>query len=189
MANIYMGEQPIGTAAVVLNTADATATAADIMKDKTAYVGTEKVTGTHECATLEELLPELSNPAGAANIESGYQAIDANGMKIIGSLVNNTVTVTNVDSILSGYAQWKNYDITIPAIEGKENFIIMCMNHFSQDREYGHCFGIVGDYNFSYADVSYNPGAITRSGTSATIRVSTGKISYSAQTGWICIAW
>ena len=99
------------------------------------------------------------------------------------------LTITNVDSVLSSYAQMKNAPITIPEIEGKENFIIMCMNYFSQDREYGHCFGIVGEHNFSYAGVSYNPGAVTRDGTSATIKVSTGKISYSKQTGWICIAW
>lgn len=34
-------------------------------------------------------LPELTNPAGAANIESGYEAIDGNGNKITGTKSNS----------------------------------------------------------------------------------------------------
>lgn len=60
MANMYMGDQALGTVSVVLNTADATATAADILKDKTAYVGDKKVVGTHECEPAENLDTELS---------------------------------------------------------------------------------------------------------------------------------
>lgn len=34
-------------------------------------------------------LPELTNPAGAANIESGYEAIDGSGNKITGTKSNS----------------------------------------------------------------------------------------------------
>lgn len=39
-----------GKAGNNLDTSDATATADDILKDKTAYVNGEKITGTHECS-------------------------------------------------------------------------------------------------------------------------------------------
>lgn len=50
-------------------------------------------------------LPELMNPAGAENIQSGYEAIDGSGNKIMGALESvQTVTLTPSMSVsLRGY--------------------------------------------------------------------------------------
>lgn len=50
-------------------------------------------------------LPELTNPAGAENIQSGYEAIDGSGNKIMGALESvQTVTLTPSISVsLVGY--------------------------------------------------------------------------------------
>ena len=50
-------------------------------------------------------LPELTNPAGAENIQSGYEAIDGSGNKIMGALESvQTVTLTPSISVsLRGY--------------------------------------------------------------------------------------
>lgn len=91
-----------------LDTSDATAVSSDISTGKTAYVNGEKITGNGEMArdlaseisTQDDLitqivaaldgkvgveLPVLSNPAGAANIENGYEAIGGSGNKITGT--------------------------------------------------------------------------------------------------------
>lgn len=182
-----------GTASIVADNFPTAISSIEVKENLTSELSTQdgliSQINTALAGKVGKELPVLSNPAGAGNIEAGYQAIDGQGNLMIGTFVPESVTVTNVDSVLSNYSQMKNTPITIPAIEGKANFIIMCMNYFSQDRDYGHCFGIVGDNNFSYAGVSYNPGAITREGLSATFKLSTGKIAYSSQTGWICVAW
>lgn len=48
--------------------------------------------------SIEELLPSLDNPAGAANIVSGYEAIDQNGNKVIG-----TYEGVNINGIIESY--------------------------------------------------------------------------------------
>lgn len=86
MANMYMGDQVLGTVAVVLNTADATATALDILKDKTAYVGDKKIVGTHTCETLADMTSDAT--AVASDILSGEIAY-VNGDKVTGTMPNN----------------------------------------------------------------------------------------------------
>ena len=63
-------------------TADADATTGDILNGKTAYVKGEKITGTHECATLAEMTADAT--ATAADIVSGKTAY-ADGNKITGT--------------------------------------------------------------------------------------------------------
>lgn len=46
------------------------------------------------------VLPELSNPAGAANIQSGYQAINGEGEVVTGK----AITATAVDVRISNYS-------------------------------------------------------------------------------------
>ena len=43
-------------------------------------------------------LPELTNPAGASNIESGYEAIDENGNKITGTKLDSKITNFSISS-------------------------------------------------------------------------------------------
>lgn len=108
MPSLYIGEQPVRTVALASNNDDATAVAADVMKDKIAYNQYGKIVGTAEPAedldsemTAQDSLieqiksavaskasvsyPTLSNPASAGNIESGYEAIDGSGSKITGT--------------------------------------------------------------------------------------------------------
>ena len=114
MANIYLGDQAIGTVAAVLNTADATATAADILKDKTAYVGNDKITGTMNNngavsqtlaaggsytipegyhngggkVTAQTLAAQTDGTATATQILSGQTAY-VDGVKVTGTMANN----------------------------------------------------------------------------------------------------
>ena len=51
----------------------------------------------------ETKLPELSNPADAENIQSGYEAIDRNGEKIIGTYTPIFKTNNDYYSVLRGW--------------------------------------------------------------------------------------
>ena len=45
-------------------------------------------------------LPELTNPAGAENIQTGYEAIDGSGNKITGAAtLKETVTITAINNL------------------------------------------------------------------------------------------
>ena len=118
MPSLYIGEQPVRTVALASNNDDATAVAADVMKDKIAYNQYGKIVGTAEPAedldnemTAQDSLieqiksavaskasvsyPTLSNPASAGNIESGYEAIDGSGNKITGTAtVGRQISIT-----------------------------------------------------------------------------------------------
>ena len=118
MANMYMGDQALGTVAVVLNTADATATAADILKDKTAYVGNEKVVGTHECATVEELTSDAD--ATAADIVNGKSAW-VGGQRVVGT--HECATVEELLPVLSNPATADIIPAGYESIDGLGNLM------------------------------------------------------------------
>lgn len=144
MPSLYIGEQPVRTVALASNNDDATAVAADVMKDKIAYNQYGKIVGTAEPAedldsemtTQDSLIeqiksavaskasvsyPTLSNPASAGNIESGYEAIDGSGRKITGTLEKvEIVKGTALTANNSPYVNNKLINLPI----GKKNGIV-----------------------------------------------------------------
>lgn len=83
---------------VALDTADGTAVASDIKKDKVAYVKGERITGTHECLNTADA------NAYASEILAGKTAY-VNGQKITGTMPNKGIyeAVVNKDTDNTNY--------------------------------------------------------------------------------------
>lgn len=101
------GAPIVGTNTYDANTADATATAAEILKGKTAYVSGSKITGT--MPNLGAVTGEIDSVAGKYTIPmgfhdgSGYAQIDAaDQAKIIPTNIREGVTVLGVTGTMSG---------------------------------------------------------------------------------------
>lgn len=62
------------------------------------------------------VLPELSNPAGAANIQSGYQAINGEGEVVTGTYVAPTVEYEflSADDVSMSYGSRFELTLTLP---------------------------------------------------------------------------
>jgi len=71
-----------------------TATEADLADGKTAWVNGTKITGAHQCPTLESMTSDAT--AAAGDILSGKTAY-ADGVKVTGSMVSRNTAITYLD--------------------------------------------------------------------------------------------
>lgn len=106
------GAPIVGTNTNDANTSDATATAAEILKDKTAYVAGSKLTGTMPNNGAETL--EIATKDGTPPIPMGFhdgsgkaQISAAEKAKIIPENIREGVTVLDVTGTMSGSDEMK----------------------------------------------------------------------------------
>lgn len=97
----------------LVNAEDATAVASDIMNGKTAYVGTNKVTGT--------ALNVMTNATGS-DIVSGKTAYTNGGVLITGTAFGEQTTATN-DDLISGKTAYTNSGSLLTGTAKKEKVI------------------------------------------------------------------
>lgn len=97
----------------LVNASDATATASDIKKNKTAYVGTQKITGTAFGS---------STNATASTIFKGKRAYTNTGTLITGTALATATTAT-ADDILDGKTAYTNAGVLLTGTAKKEKTI------------------------------------------------------------------
>lgn len=101
------GEPITGTCPYDADTKDATAVAAEILKDKTAYKNGEKVTGT--MPNNGAVAGKISTKAGQYTVPQGYhdglgkvQIDETEQAKLIPENIRQGVTILNVEGTMSG---------------------------------------------------------------------------------------
>lgn len=101
------GEPVVGTCDFDANTKDATATDAEILKGKTAYVNGKKVTGT--MPNNGAVAGKITTVAGAYTVPQGYHdgsgkvAIDSTEQaKLIAANIREGITILGVEGTMSG---------------------------------------------------------------------------------------
>lgn len=157
-----------------IDTSDATATASDILKDKTAYVNGVKITGTHECdnssPTLQEKSVTPSENAQTVTPDSGYDGLSKVtvgaisktyiGSGVIQKSAQTYIPSTNDQTIASG-----QYLSGAQTIKGDSNLIA------SNIKKGVSIFDVLGTYEASGGS---SGGLAMKSGTTTSGTIETG---------------
>lgn len=120
------GAPIVGTNTYNADTSDATASAAEILKSKTAYVKGQKVTGTmpnNGAATLDitDKNTPVSIPMGFHDGSGKAEIAPAEGAKIIPENIRDGITILGVEGTMSGTEGAKPQAKTVtPTFESQE---------------------------------------------------------------------
>lgn len=103
-----------------IDTSDATATAADILSDKTAYVDGEKITGTIPSQTAKTITPTTTSQTAiaAGTYASGNVTVDGDA-DLVASNIKSGVSIFGVDGSYTSDATATAADIA----EGKTAYV------------------------------------------------------------------
>lgn len=122
------GEAVTGNCTYNADTSDATATAAEILKGKTAYKGGSKLTGT--MTNNGAVTGSVSTVAGQYTIPQGYHdgsgkvgIATAEQAKIIGANIRSGVTILGVDGTMSGTEGAKPQSKTVTPTTAKQTIL------------------------------------------------------------------
>lgn len=85
-----------------LDTSDATAAAADILKDKTAYVNGQKVTGTITSVNAQTITPTTTNQTVNGNVFLAGAIIVAGDANLLAENIKSGVTIFGVTGTYTG---------------------------------------------------------------------------------------
>lgn len=113
-------------------------------------------------------LPELTNPATAENIESGFEAVDGLGNLLTGLLEKAVYGIVECANATTS--------ITIPELIGKNNFVLIKTGDANTSTYISSLAYIDGVWN-----CHYNSNSHTSNSSVFTFNNTTGEISASAR--------
>ena len=116
-------------------------------------------------------LPELTNPATAENIESGFEAVDGLGNLLTGLLEKAVYGIVECANATSS--------ITIPELIGKNNFVLIKTSEAASSTHISSIAYIDGVWYCHYYSNSFtsNASILTFNNTTGTISSTTRRFS------------